>query len=70
MSWPKLTPTGKEHVRYCQKCDRGVHLCDSAQMLMDALRANKCVAIPLVSGDSKVASDDDWFEEDDTYLEQ
>lgn len=70
MTWQTLTPTGQTDVRYCPKCDRGVHLCRNEQALMDALRANRCVAIPATSGDRKDESNDDWFEDDDTYLEQ
>ena len=37
-SWPK--------VRFCDDCRKSVHLCETDDELVDAIKNNRCVAIP------------------------
>lgn len=45
-TWDSLSPTATDAVRYCDDCDRGVHLCETNEQLIIALHADRCVAIP------------------------
>jgi len=50
MSWDALLETEDSAIRYCEECDRGVHLCSDGEELEEAMREDLCVAIQ-VNGD-------------------
>ena len=43
--WEELAPTKKADVRFCDKCDRKVHLCETDFDLYIAIENNRCVAL-------------------------
>ena len=45
MTWDKLLETSDSKIRYCHKCDRGVHFCEDDQELSHALLNDWCIAI-------------------------
>ncbi len=45
--WDELTqPWSWPKVRFCDDCKKSVHLCDTGDELVDAIKNNRCVAIP------------------------
>lgn len=44
-TWGSLSVTNDKAIRYCSDCDRGVHLCETNEELLKAMRENWCVAI-------------------------
>lgn len=46
-TWKSLHPSDNESVRFCDDCARDVHLCRTDRELLEAVQADKCVAIVL-----------------------
>lgn len=43
--WYELDETSSEKIRFCNKCQKQVHRCDSDEELLLAIKSNLCVAI-------------------------
>ena len=43
--WFELDETQDEKIRFCNDCQRQVHLCDTEEKLTNAIKSNLCVAI-------------------------
>ena len=43
--WENLEETKNLGIRFCQNCQKNVHLCSSDNALVEAVRLNQCVAI-------------------------
>ena len=59
--WDELTqPWSWPKVRFCDDCKKSVHLCETGDELVDAIKNNRCVAIPqnIESGSGKRNSPD------------
>lgn len=47
--WENLSPTDKPNIRHCATCDTNVHLCVTKNELVDSIKANRCVAVDVLS---------------------
>jgi hypothetical protein len=45
-TWAGLIATDTENIRFCDACDKEVHLCDTKEELADSVLLNRCVAVP------------------------
>lgn len=45
MTWRALYPTEDLKVRFCDKCRRNVHLCESPEQFVELSRRDECVAL-------------------------
>jgi hypothetical protein len=45
--WEDLIDDGIHGIRFCDACQKEVHLCQSPEALMEAMVENQCVAIEL-----------------------
>lgn len=45
MQWNALKPTDNKDQRYCNECNQIVYFCHTADELMDAIQADRCVAL-------------------------
>ncbi len=43
--WFELDETNDEKVKFCNKCQKQVHRCDTEDELLTAIKSNLCVAI-------------------------
>jgi hypothetical protein len=43
--WEELKPTKKDGVKYCNNCRRQVHLCETSDEVMHAIKRDWCIAI-------------------------
>jgi hypothetical protein len=43
--WEELASTKRADVRFCGKCDRKVHFCETDSELREAIENNRCVAL-------------------------
>jgi hypothetical protein len=44
--WFELDETSNEKIRFCNSCQKPVHLCIQEDELLAAIKSNLCVAIP------------------------
>lgn len=42
--WEKLEETREESIRFCQDCQKEVHLCEDDEELVESIKLNRCVA--------------------------
>lgn len=52
-SWKSLLQTSDRKIRYCEECDRGVHLCKTDRELEIAKSKGWCVAVKFKSEEEK-----------------
>jgi hypothetical protein len=43
--WIDLTPTDNQRIRFCQDCQKEVHMCEDDDELVKSVRLNRCIAI-------------------------
>ncbi|REL35881.1 hypothetical protein [Thalassotalea euphylliae] len=51
--WDSMSITDDDTVRHCEVCERNVYLCQDESEIIDALKFNRCVAIPVGFLDSQ-----------------
>jgi hypothetical protein len=44
-NWRDLIPTEDDKVRFCNGCQKEVHLCEDDDALVKSIRLNRCIAI-------------------------
>ena len=44
VKWSEITPTDDDKIRFCQDCQKEVHLCEDDDELVKSVRLNRCVA--------------------------
>jgi hypothetical protein len=54
--WENLTDDGIEGVRFCEKCEKEVHLCVSDAEVIDSIRRNLCIAVEIAKSNKS-----QWF---------
>jgi hypothetical protein len=65
--WDALDETDDQFIRFCNQCQKQVHYCVNDKQLLNAIKANLCVAINppfekpvrLMLGSMRVRSNDD-----------
>lgn len=43
--WDDLDETKEKRIKFCNQCQKQVHLCDTDELLLHAIKSNLCVAI-------------------------
>lgn len=44
-----MSPTDQPNIRRCASCDTNVYLCITKNELVDAIKANRCVAVDVMN---------------------